>query len=177
METLKDLILAEHSKAHAFVIADIVRQKPELLNNLIAYTFANQEPLSRMASWPLRILHLQNPELFQNRIEELINQLENIQSSAVLRNILALLVTAEIPENKKSYLLDFSSQAILNSESTVAVIAHSADLFTKIADGEIILIEELMLMLELVEPRSSGGIIAKMSQVKTILRKLKKTTI
>ena len=87
MEELKNLILNEHSKAQALVIADIIQQKPELLKELISYTFANEEPLSRRAAWPLRILNDQNPELLKNRIEEIINHLESIKNSAVLRNI------------------------------------------------------------------------------------------
>lgn len=176
MKTLKDLILAEHSKTQAIVIADIVRQKPELIDDLIAYALANKEPLSRRAAWPLRVLNDQNPELLKNRIENIINHLKNIQSSAVLRNILALLVNAKIPENKKTYLLNFSTQAILNPESPIAVVAHASDLFAKIAVGEIILIKELLLMLEQIEPSSSGGIKSKTRQIKTLLKKLEKAT-
>lgn len=174
METLKNLILAEHSKAQALVIADIVYQKPELLDKLIDFTFANEEPLSRRAAWPLRILSDQKPELLKDRIEEIINHLENIQSSAVLRNILALLIRAEIPENKKMDLLNFSSRAILNPESPIAVIAHSSDIFIKIAADEVILIKELLLMLEQIDPNSSAGIKSKTRQVKTTLLKLEK---
>jgi hypothetical protein len=174
MKTLKNLILNEHSKAQALVIADIVRQKPELLEELISYTFANEEPLSRRAAWPLRILGDQNPELLQDRIDEIIDRLESIKSSAVLRNILALLVRTEIPENRKTYLLNFSSQAILNPESPSAVIAHAADIFTKIAGNEIILIQELLLMLKQIEPNSSGGIKSKIKHVNMVLRKLEK---
>lgn len=175
MEELKKLILDEHSKAQALVIADIVRQKPELIADLFSYTFANEEPLSRRAAWPLRILGDQNPELLKDRIEEIINHLESIKSSAVLRNILALLVNSRIPENKKTYLLNFSSQAILNPESPIAVIAHATGIFIKIADGEIILVKELLLMLEQIGTNSGGGIKSKIKHVKIALQKLEKT--
>jgi len=175
MEELKNLILNEHSKAQALVIADIVRQKPELITDLFSYTFANEEPLSRRAAWPLRILSDQSPELLKDRIDEIIDHLDDIKSNAVLRNILALLVNAKIPEKKKPFLLNFSTQAILNPESPIAVIAHSADLFIQIAADEIILIKELLLMLEQIDPDGRGGIKSKTRQVKTILHKLEKS--
>ncbi len=174
MNTLKSLILKEHSKAQALVIADIVRQKPELISVLFSYTFANKEPLSRRAAWPLRILGDQNPELLKNRIDEIIDRLGSIESKAVLRNILALLVHAEIPKKKKTYLLDFSTEAILNPESPIAVIAHASDIFIKIAAGEIILIKELLLMLEQIGTNGGGGIKSKIKQVKIALQKLEK---
>lgn len=176
MQTLKDLILAEHSKAQANVIADIVRQKPELLNELLQYILANEEPLSRRASWPLRILHEQHPELLKSRIGELIYQLANIKSSAVLRNILALLAHAEIPENKKTFLLDFSAQTILNPESPVAVICHATDLFIHVSEKECVLLQELMLMLMTIEPNRSGGVQAKIKQVKATTKNLGKAS-
>jgi len=176
MQTLKDLILAEHSKAQANVIANIVGQKPELLNDLLIYVLANEEPLSRRAAWPLRILHQQNPELLKSRIEELINQLENIKSSAVLRNLLALLLQAEIPENKKTYLLDFSAQAILNPESPVAVICHATDLFMHVSNKELVLLQELMLMLMTIEPSQRGGVRAKIKHVKARIRNQEKAS-
>jgi len=174
MEILKDLILAEHSKAQALLIADLVAQKPELISDLIAYTFANEEPLSRRASWPLRLLFDHNPAILKEYLHLLINQLDKIQSKAVLRNIFALLANAEIPEYKKSFLLDFSANAILNPESPVAVIAHASSLFAKIAGNELILINELILMLEQVASQKSGGIQAKMCQIKRIGNKLEK---
>lgn len=174
MEALKNLILNEHSKAQALMIANIIQQKPELLDDLINYTFANEEPLSRRAAWPLRLLSDQNPNLLKNRINEFIDGLENIKNPAILRNILALIVRTEIPENKKTFLLNYTTETILNPESSTAVIAHSVDLFIKIAANEILLIQELLLMLEQLEPNGSGGIKAKIRQVKTFLFKMKK---
>lgn len=169
MKTLKDLILDEHSKAQAFMIADIVAQKPELLHELLEYSLANKEPLSRRASWPLRILHAQHPELFAKHFDGLINQLDFISSTPVLRNILSLLVHAELPENKKSYLLSFATKTILNPKSPIAVIAHASDLFIRIADGEQALLKELVLMLDQIGMKESGGIRAKIRQVNILI--------
>ena len=175
MTTLKDLILAEHSKAQAILIADIVRQKPELLDELIAYTFANKEPLSRRAGWPLRILHEQNPELFTIHIDQIIASLKIIENQSVLRNILALLAKAKIPEKDKSFLLDFTSLTLLDPKSSIAVIAHAADLFVNIADNEHFFIQELLLMLKQLEISNSGGIIAKIHQVQLIANRIGKS--
>lgn len=177
MQTLKDLILAEHSKAQALVIVDIIRQKPELIDDLLAYTFANEEPLSRRAAWPLRIIQDKNPKLLEGKIDLIINQLETIKSIPVLRNIISLLANAKIPENKASFLLDYSAKTILNPNSSIAVIAHSTDLFINMAKGEIILIKELQLMLSQIAQNSRGGIIAKLHHVNKYLKMLQKIAI
>lgn len=172
MENLRQLVLKEHSKAHALVIADIVRQKPELLDELLDLTFANEEPISRRASWPLRLLYEQWPLLLSNKIVFIINQLETIKSTAVLRNMLALLIKVPIPEDKKTYLLDFCALTILNPQSAIAVVAHASDLFIKIAGNEIELLYELQLMLEQNSVRQSGGIQAKIHLLNKHLKKL-----
>lgn len=115
-----------------------------------------------------------NPAFLKGYVHLLINQLDKIQNKAVLRNVLALLVHATIPENKKSFLLDFSANAILNPESPVAVIAHTSSLFAKIAGDELILIKELILMLELAGSQKSGGIQAKINLIKGISNRLEK---
>lgn len=176
METLKDFILAEHSKAQAIVIADIVLQKPELIEDLMTYSFANEEPLSRRASWPLRLLLEQNPNHLKNKIDTLIANLEKIECDAVLRNILAILANAEIPENKKSYLLNFTIQKILNPKSTIAVIAFASDVFAKIAGNEISLMKELLLVLEQIEPKNNGGIKVKIKQIRIKIKRLENAT-
>ena len=173
METVRDLILAEHSKAQALLIADIVRQKPELLPDLVNHTLSNEEPLSRRAAWPLRILHEKNPELFSDWIPLLIDQLESVHSKAVLRNVLALLSKSTLPENKKAFLLNYSSKIILDPSSPIAVIAFAADLFAKIANQEVVLMEELLLMLKQIEPNTRGGIQSKTRSIIEKTRKLK----
>lgn len=176
MITLKQLILSEHSKAQAMLIADIVRQKPELLQELISYTFANEEPLSRRAAWPLRILHEQYPELFEFQIDYFIESLKkNKADQAVLRNILAILSKADIAEDNKSFLLDFVISTLLDPSSSTAVIAYATDLFVNIAKNELILLQELLLILSQLENKNSNGIFAKIRQVKRIADKLENT--
>lgn len=176
MQTLRDLIFAEHSKAQANFIVDIICQKPILLDDLIEFVLADEELLSRRASWPLRLLHKLAPELFSNHITILIEQLENIKSKSIIRNVLAILKDADLPEDKKAYLLNYCSRSILDPNSPIALIAQASDLFAKIADNEYFLMEELLLMLKQVDCNNRGAIISKIRQVKVIIRKQKKLT-
>lgn len=174
METLKALILKEHSKAQALFIADIIYQKPELIDELIAFTFAQSEPLSRRAAWPLRIIQDQYPELLKDKIDQLIFHLKEKHDFAVQRNVLALLISAKIPIKQQGFLLDYTTKLLLDPNSPVAIIAHASDLYLKLADREIILINELILMLEELRPIKSGGIKAKLSHIYRYLERLEK---
>ncbi|MBN1651786.1 MAG: hypothetical protein JW857_10685 [Bacteroidales bacterium] len=177
METLKALILKEHSKAQALFIADIIHQKPELIDDLIAFTFAQSEPLSRRAAWPLRIIQDQYPELLINKIDSLISMLQKKHDFAVQRNVLALLISAKIPIKQQGFLLDYTTNLLLDLNSPIAVIAHASDLYLKLADNEIILINELILMLEELRPIKSGGIKAKLAHIYKHLDRIKKHSV
>lgn len=61
--SLSDIIMAEHSRAQAEMIADIIVQKPILLDELLKIIFADKEPVSRRAAWPLRFIHKKNKQL------------------------------------------------------------------------------------------------------------------
>lgn len=172
MQSLKDLILAEHSKAQANLIVQIIEQKPALISELIDCVFANKEPLSRRAAWPLRLLNDKNHQLLEDKIDEIIKQIPNVKSFAVLRNLIAVLTNSEIPENRKTYLLDYSTAIILNPKSPIALVAHASDLFMNLASSEVILINELVLMLETISINSSAGIKAKLRQVKARAKSL-----
>lgn len=172
METLKTLILKEHSKAQALFIADIIYQKPELVDELIAFTFAQTEPLSRRAAWPLRIIQDQYPELLKDKIDQIIIHLKENHDFAVLRNVLALLISAKIPTEQQGFLLDYTTKIVLDQKSPVAVLVHASDLYIKLADREISLINELILMLDQLRPVKSGGIKAKLTHIYKYLNRL-----
>lgn len=163
--------MAEHSRLQADFIADIVLKKPELIDELIQIVFSNKEPLSRRASWPMRIISDRNAMVLQPYLPFIIEKIPNIKSVSILRAMLAILVNSDIPENHQGEMLQFTSQILINSNSPVALLIYSSDIFYKLSLKEPELLNELRLMLEQLLPFGSAGV---KSKCRKILKKIEK---
>ncbi len=158
---LSQIIMTEHSKAQAVMIADLVVQKPELFTELLEIIFANKNTLSQRAAWPLRFILERNEKLVLHHLPKMINQLPHVESVAVQRNLLFILANVKIPERYHGELLDYTSKILLNSGSSVASIIYSVDIFFNISKNEPFLLNELKLMIELLIPNGTPGIKSK----------------
>ncbi len=56
MLELRSLILKEYSKSHSVFVADVLKQKPYLIPELLNIIYLEEEPISRRSAWSLRIL-------------------------------------------------------------------------------------------------------------------------
>ena len=163
--------MAEHSRLQADFIADIVLQKPELIDELIQIVFRNKEPLSRRASWPLRIISDRNAMVLQPYLPFMIDSILQLENVSILRAILAILVNSDIPESHQGEMLQFTSEILINSNSPVALLIYSSDIFYKLSLNEPELLNELRLMLEQLLPFGSAGV---KSKCRKILKKIEK---
>jgi len=163
--------MAEHSRAQAEMIADIIVQKPILLDELLKIIFADKEPVSRRAAWSLRFIHKKNKQLLDNFFPTIIVKLPGIKCVAVQRNLLYILAYSDIPEFYYGRLLEFTSKVLLNTSSSVASIIYSIDIFFNLSKNEPYLLNELKLMLELLLPNATAGVRSKSTRT---LRKIEK---
>lgn len=170
--SLSDIIMAEHSRAQAEMIADIIVQKPELLDELLEIIFADEEPVSRRAAWPLRFIHEKDEQLLISNLPIIVKQLPKVKSIAVQRNLLYILAYSDIPESCQGELLQYSSEVLLNTDSSVASLIYSLDIFYNIAITEPDLLNELKLIIDLLLPNATAGVRSKSMK---ILRKIEKS--
>ncbi len=161
MDSLSDIVMAEHSRSQADFIADIVISRPQLIKELLDIVLLNHEPISRRASWPLRIISDRDNKLLEPYVHIIIEQLPNIDNVAIRRAFLAVLVNVVIPEEYHGELLQFLSEVLINAGSPVASLIYSADIFYKISMDEPELLNELKLMLELLIPFGTPGVKSK----------------
>jgi len=166
---LHQIIMAEHSRAQAVMIADLVIQKPALFDELLEIIFAEEEPVSRRAAWPLRFIHERNERLLDKYIPIIIIKLPDIKSVAIQRNLLYILAYSSIPEFYYGRLLDFTSRVLLDTNSSVASLIYSVDIFFNISKSEPDLLTELRLIIDFLIPNATAGVRSKC--VKT-LRKI-----
>mgnify|MGYP006935342245 CR=1 FL=1 len=153
--------MAEHSRSQADFIADIVIQQPILIEELLNIVLLNKEPISRRASWPLRIISDRDINILGPYVHTIIKQLPKIHNVAISRAFLAILVNVNIPEEYCGELLQYTSEILINPGSPVASLIYSADIFYKLSIGEPELLNELKLMLELLIPFGSAGVKSK----------------
>ncbi len=170
-ESLKELLMQEHSGPHCSFISQLAFHHPNVCQQLVELTFANMEPLSRRAAWPLRKLYDTHPEKIEPYIDFFIENLNHIQSESVNRTILSILARHSIPSKYHGLLLDFCEKKILNASTSIASVANCLDIYYTIAANEAGLLNELEMMFEILEPTASAGI---KSKIGIIRRKMKK---
>lgn len=158
---LHQIIMSEHSRAQAVMIADLVIQKPALFGELLDIIFTEEEPVSRRAAWSLRFIHERNEHLLDNYIPIIIDKLPNIKSVAIQRNLLYILAYSTIPEFYYGVLLEYTSKILLNTNSSVASIIYSVDIFFNLSKGEPDLLNELRIMIGMLLPNSTPGVKSK----------------
>ncbi|MFK5856790.1 MAG: hypothetical protein QM503_11710 [Bacteroidota bacterium] len=153
--------MAEHSRAQAVMIADIIIQKPALLDELLKIIFEEEEPVSRRAAWPLRFILERDKRLMDNYIPIIITKLPEIKSVAIQRNLLFILANSNIPNFFFGRLLEFTSKILLDTSSSVASLIYSIDIFFDTSKNEPDLLNELRLMIELLLPNATAGVRSK----------------
>lgn len=171
--SLVEIIMAEHSKAQAKMIADIIIQRPELLDELLKIIFSDKEPISRRAAWPLRFIHERNEKLLTPFLSTIADSLPYVTSVSVQRSLLYILAYSPIPKICHGKLLQYTSELLLNKGTSVASMIYSLDIFFKLSKDEPDLLNELRNMIELLLPYGSAGVKSKSGKILKKIEKLK----
>ncbi len=158
MSELRALILQEYSKSHAVFIAHILKEKQSFLPEFLEIIYLEEEPISRRAAWSLRTLFDDDKAVLLPYIDDMIMHLEGIKSAAVLRAFLAIISMTKIDEKWHGFLIQYSSEIILNSQSEIAVKAFAMDIFYQISKTQQDLFYELEEMIDYIYPDGSRGI-------------------
>ncbi len=158
MLELRNLILEEYSKTHSVYIAEVLENNPDLIPELLNIIYLEEEPVSRRAAWSLRILFDNTPIILKPYSDDLITRLESIQSSPILRAFLAIISKTTIEEKWYGFLIQYTSEMIIDRKTEIAVKAFSMDIFFQIAKTQPDLFYELEQMIDYIYPESSRGI-------------------
>ena len=158
MSELRELILQEHSKSHTVYIAHILKEKPNYISEFLEIIYLEEEPISRRAAWSLRTLFDSDKKVLLPYIDDMIMRLESIKSAAILRAFLAIISMIKIDEKWHGFLIQYTSETILNSHSEIAVKAFAMDIFFQISKTQQELFYELEQMIDYIYPDGSRGI-------------------
>jgi len=158
MTDLRDLILQDHSKTHTIFTAQVLKEKPELIAPLLEIIYLEEEPVSRRAAWSLRTLFDEDKTVLIPYIDDIINHLKHIKFPPILRAFLAIISRTKIQTKWYGFLIQYTSETILNSNSEIAVKAFSLDIFFQISQSQPDLFYELEQMIDYIYPDGSRGI-------------------
>jgi hypothetical protein len=155
---LKELIMQEYSKVHANLVAEYILSKPELMSELFDIIYLFEDPLSKRASWSLKILSEKDSSIIDPYVDLMVDMLPKTNDIPILKLVLATLRMTHIPESKQGELLQFTSDVLTDSGSSIASLIYSMDIFYNLSRNEPDLLNELRHMLEMLLPNGSAGV-------------------
>ncbi|NPD47375.1 MULTISPECIES: hypothetical protein [unclassified Lentimicrobium] len=158
MNEIEAFLNKNYGKVHALDLAEVLSRQPERIPELLKIILKEEEPISRRGAWYFSTLFDKYPHLVIPYVDELISNLENIKSQAILRCFLRTISRVEIAEPYHAYLIQYSADAIMSNKSEIAVKAMAMDIFFQIAKFQPELFNELEYMIELIYPDGSRGI-------------------
>ena len=168
--SIKDLLVSEHSKKQALIIADLAAADPEILDELMICFFQDDKKVCQRASWPVGILGQKNPELIIPLLPKMIRALDNPRHDAVIRNTIRIIQDVDVPEELEGEVYDKCFNYLISPRYPTAIKAFSATVLYNIASKIPELKEELIIAIEDQLPYTTVGFI---NRAKKILKKLR----
>ncbi|NVO18090.1 MAG: hypothetical protein HXX13_00225 [Bacteroidetes bacterium] len=117
---LKELLLAETSRANTDFVGNIVKKKPELIHDLWEIYFRKEEPISRRAAWIIDTVSENHPEWVAPYIPALIDLLPTFNHDGLKRHGLRMLERSIIPDDRQGDLMNICFEWLLSKEEAVA---------------------------------------------------------
>ncbi len=144
---LKQLLLAEHSKAQTNKIIRFVGNNNKRFTELAQLFLSKEALIKQRAGWALSYCVMEHPELARPFMSRFIHHLkqENLHD-AVKRNTLRLLQFCDIPENDQALLLEICYRYILSKNEAAAIKAFALTVAYRICETHPELLKELMLL-------------------------------
>ena len=99
-----------------------------------------------------------HPTLVIPYIDEMIAQLERIKTPAIIRALLRTISKTTLAEKHHGFLVQYTSECILNPKSEAAIQLFALDIFFQIAKIQPDLLFELENMMDLIYSDASKGI-------------------
>lgn len=154
-----------------FLIAEITA-RPDYLNLLTEIALKSDHPKSWRAAWILDKIHEKNKNLVVPFIPAIINQLKVEKNEGKKRHLLKLISLNEIPENEKSYLIDFCIAIFTSAKDPIAVRVHAMQILFEISQTIPEIIPEILAIIEQqLEEHPSAGLESRGNKIVKKLRK------
>ena len=158
MNNLRQILLSEMSRRNIDFVVDIVRNNPQLFDELFTMVIQNTEPLSRRAIWALDHCAEKEPKLILPKIQKLIEAFPKFKHDGLKRHSLRILRNYEIPEEKIITMIDLCFGLLHSTKESIAVKVHAMDILYRLSEKEPGLKPELAAAIEFQLHEASSGL-------------------
>lgn len=121
---LEQQLMVELSRRNIDLITQWAIENHESIDLLIDMVLSHKDKLAMRASWVLEKLSEKFPDILRERINEIIDVLNEIPESGTRRTIAKVLMYHTIPEDYEGQMLDFCITMLERPKEPVAVKAN-----------------------------------------------------
>lgn len=144
MESLKDLMLMEMSRRNTDLVADLVRARPALFDDLFRLFLSDEDPVNRRAAWVVDTVSEDRPEWIEDRLGEIVDRLHTFRHDGLKRHSLRILARSPLPdENRLGELIRICFDWLVSPDEAIAAKVYAMDLLYRISEIEPDLRQEL----------------------------------
>ncbi len=167
---LREIILAEHSKANCVRIIKWIGSSQQRFDELVDLFLNDEYRVVQRAGWPLSFIAIAHPPLIKKHFSKLLKNLKKPGIHvAVKRNTVRLLEEVEIPKKFHGEVMNFCFDYIISPTEKVAVKAFSLTILQKLSKKYPEIKQELK---TIIEDRWDFETAAFHSRAKNILKEI-----
>ncbi|MBL7891575.1 MAG: hypothetical protein JNL63_03005 [Bacteroidia bacterium] len=171
--SLKEKILAEHSKQQTLRIVNYVGNNKLRFGQLADLFLGNEPLISQRAAWAVSYCVEMHPELAKPYLLKFIKNLERPGlHNAIKRNTMRLLQYTDVPKHLLGTLTNICFGYLNDIKEAIAVKVFSMTVLLNITKKEPGLKNEIKLVIENMMPNGSAGIRARGKMILKALEKL-----
>ena len=161
---LKGMITGMMGTRDADRIASSVTDDPQIILNLIEYSFSDDKKLAFRSSWTLTKVCDIFPEMIHSHLNRLSESLPQITNESVQRSFLRIISLSDLNKigvKQHGIIADICFQSLRSGFSAIAVRAYSMEILYRLTVTYPELKNELLATINMLQGESSAGIIAR----------------
>jgi hypothetical protein len=165
---LKNIIMGMTGTRDAERIASSAAADPQIIFNLIEYSFSDDKKLAFRSSWTLTKVYDRFPEMIYPHLNRLSESLPALTSESAQRAFLRIISISDLNKTDVKYhgtLADFCFQSLMSRFSAIAVKAYSMEILYRLTAIYPELKNELLTTINMLQGEVSVGIIAKGNRI------------
>ena len=152
MEKLED-ILIDSGRATADMAVDIIRQKPQIFDEVYELCMKQEDKMAMRAARVVWLVGEQMPEIFKPYFSDMVYRLPELKHSSVKRCMLKLLSVTDLSEEEEMHgiIIDVCFKCVNDPEEEVAIRGYSLQVLERMimiypeVTGELMSALELMI--------------------------------
>jgi hypothetical protein len=139
----KELLLKGNSRSYTDFVAEIVLNRPELVNELWEIYLSSEEPVSRRAAWIIDTASEDKPGWIEAFLPQLINKLPQFNHDGLKRHALRMIARMPFPAGTEGELLNLCFTWLLSTTESVAVKMYCIQILYRLSAAEPDILQEL----------------------------------